>query len=166
MRTCEARDGVGHQEDTVAHAKTITFRVKIAQTGNNTGIPVPEDVLASLGGGRRPLVVVTLGQHTYRGAVGSMAGTPMVALSAEHRAAAGVRGGDEVDVALRLDLEPRTVDLPEDLRAALVAAGVLDAFAAAAPSRKKEDVRQVETAKAPETRQRRIAKIVGRLADA
>lgn len=158
--------GIGNEEGSVAHAKTVRFRAGILQTGNNTGIPVPEDVLASLGGGKRPLVVVTVERYTYRGAVGSMAGKPMVALSAEQRAAAGVRGGDEVDVALRLDLEPRTVQLPADLRAALVEAGALDAFEAAAPSRKKEDVRQVEAAKAPETRQRRIEKIVAKLRDA
>jgi hypothetical protein len=46
------------------------------------------------------------------------------------------------------------------LRAALVRTRKLAAFEAAAPSRRKESVRQVETAKATETRARRIAKIV------
>jgi uncharacterized protein len=58
----------------------------------------------------------------------------MIPLSAEHRAAAGVQGGDEVEVSVRLDLEPRTVTLPADLEAALVVAGVLEAFEASAPS--------------------------------
>ena len=147
-------------------AEELVFRTTVRQTGNNTGIPVPDDVLATLGAGKRPLVVVRLRGHAYRSAVGSMGGTPMIPLSAANRLAAGVRGGDEVEVAIRLDLEPRTVPLPADLRAALVAAGAVDAFEAQAPSRKKEDVRQVESAKTDETRARRIAKIVAKLADA
>ena len=150
----------------MAESKSHAFRTKILQTGNNTGIPVPDDVVEKLGAGKRPLVVVTVQEHTYRSAVASMGGTAMIALSAENRLAAGVQGGDEVEVAIRLDLEPRTVPLPADFRAALVAAGAVDAFEGLAPSRKKEDVRQVESAKSPETRERRIAKIVAKLADA
>jgi len=148
----------------VAESKSHTFRTKVLQTGNNTGIPVPDDVVEKLGGGKRPLVVVTVQEHTYRSAVASMGGRFMIALSAEHRAAAGVQGGDEVEVSVRLDLEPRTVPVPSDLQAALAGAGVLETFEASAPSRKKEDVRQVQEAKTPETRERRIAKIVARLA--
>jgi len=55
------------------------------------------------------------------------------------------------------------VELPEDLKSALVDAGALDAFEKAAPSMKKEYVRQVEEAKAQATRDRRIAKIVEKL---
>ena len=150
----------------MAHADEFAFRTAILQTGNNTGIPVPDDVVAKLGAGKRPLVVVRLNGHTYRSAVASMGGTAMIALSAENRLAAGVQGGDEVEVAIRLDLEPRTVPIPADLRAALVAAGAVDAFEALAPSRKNEDVRQVESAKTDETRERRIAKIVAKLSDA
>jgi hypothetical protein len=147
----------------VAHAQSQTYRTKIVQTGSNTGIHVPDDVVEKLGGGKRPLVVVSVQDHTYRSAVASMGGRFMIPLSAEHRAAAGVQGGDEVEVSVRLDLEPRTVTLPADLEAALVEAGVLEAFEASAPSRRKEDVRQVEDAKTSETRERRIAKIVAKL---
>jgi uncharacterized protein YdeI (YjbR/CyaY-like superfamily) len=58
------------------------------------------------------------------------------------------------------------VSMPEDLRAALVASRALDAFEASIPSRKKEDVRQVEEAKTRETRERRIARIVAKLTGA
>jgi uncharacterized protein YdeI (YjbR/CyaY-like superfamily) len=68
-----------------------------------------------------------------------------------------------VDVTLALDLEPRTVQLPKDLEAALKRAGTLGAFEKSAPSMKKEYVRQVEEAKAQETRERRIAKIVEKI---
>ena len=70
----------------------------------------------------------------------------------------------EVEVTLELDTEPRTVDVPDDLAAALAAKpGAREAFDKLAPSARKEHVRQVETAKAQETRERRIAKIVAGL---
>jgi uncharacterized protein YdeI (YjbR/CyaY-like superfamily) len=87
----------------------------------------------------------------------------MVGVAAEHRAAAGVSGGDTVDVELELDTSPREVAVPADLAAALAKAGRSKAFADLAPSYRKEHVRSVEEAKAPETRARRIAKIVQQL---
>jgi uncharacterized protein YdeI (YjbR/CyaY-like superfamily) len=58
---------------------------------------------------------------------------------------------------------PRTTPIPEDLAAALGAAGATERFEALAFSRRKEFVRQVEEAKTPETRARRIEKILGQL---
>ncbi len=151
-------------KDDIKKSKPITFHTTILQTGKNTaGIQVPEEIIEKLGGGRRPLVLVTLKKYTYRSAVAVMNGKFMIALSSENRQAAGVQGGEETDVTLELDLAPRTVELPQDLKAALVNAGALEAFDDSAPSMKKEYVRQVEEAKAPETRTRRIEKIVEKL---
>ena len=142
----------------------ITFHTTILQTGTNTaGIQVPEDVIERLGGGKRPLVRVTIQGYTYRSAVAVMGGKYLISFSPEHRKASGVGGGDETDVTLELDLEPRTVELPTDLKDALLQANALDAFEKTAPSMKKEYVRQVQEAKAQETRERRIAKIVEKL---
>jgi uncharacterized protein YdeI (YjbR/CyaY-like superfamily) len=56
------------------------------------------------------------------------------------------------------------VDLPNDLAAALAEhPGARTAFDALSYSARKEHVRQVETAKVPETRLRRIAAIVAKL---
>jgi uncharacterized protein YdeI (YjbR/CyaY-like superfamily) len=89
----------------------------------------------------------------------------MLPLAKEHRDAAGVKAGDRVEVTLELDSAPRTVDVPDDLAAALAAQpGARTAFDDLAYSVRKEHVRQVETAKAQETRERRIAKIVAGLA--
>jgi uncharacterized protein YdeI (YjbR/CyaY-like superfamily) len=87
----------------------------------------------------------------------------LVSLSKANREAAGVKGGDAMDVTIELDLEPRTVEVPPDLKSALIDAGALEAFENAAPSMKKEYVRQVVEAKAQATRERRIAKIVEKL---
>lgn len=145
-------------------SKSITFHTTILQTGKNTaGIHVPDEIIEQLGAGKRPLVRVTLNQYTYRSAVAVMDGKYMISFSAEHRKAAGVQGGDEADVTLEVDLEPRTVEMPKDLEEALTNANLLDAFERSAPSMKKEYVRQVEEAKTPETRARRITKIVEKL---
>jgi hypothetical protein len=151
-------------KDSVKKSMPVTFQTTILKTGENTaGIQVPDEVIEKLGGGKRPLVKVTIKNYTYRSAVAVMDGKYMVSLSSEHRMAAGVQGGDKVNVTLALDLEPRTVQLPKDLEAALKKAGALEAFEKSAPSMKKEYVRQVEEAKAQETRERRIAKIVEKL---
>ncbi|MBN1314704.1 MAG: DUF1905 domain-containing protein [Anaerolineales bacterium] len=147
--------------------QAITFHTIILQTGKNTtGIQVPGEIIEKLGAGKRPLVCVTIKQYTYRGAVAVMGGKFMISLSAENRRAADVQGGEEVNVTVELDLEPRTVEIPSDLKNALGEAGALEAFENSAPSMRKEYVRQVEEAKAQETRERRIAKIVEKLSGA
>jgi len=145
-------------------SKPITFHTTILQTGKNTaGIQVPEEVMEKLGAGKQPLVRVTINKYTYRSAVAVMSGKYMISFNPEHRKAAGVQGGDEATVTLELDLEPRTVEIPTDLKDALIKANALDAFEKSAPSMKKEYVRQVKEAKAQETRERRITKIVEKL---
>jgi len=153
--------------DNAKKSKPISFHTTILKTGANTaGIQVPEEIIGKLGSSKRPLVRVTIKKHTYRSAVAVMGGTYMIGVSAENRQAAGVQAGEAVTVKLELDLEPRTVELPQDLKAALIKAGALVAFENAAPSMRKEYVRQVQEAKAQETRERRIAKIVEKLSGA
>ncbi|MFJ4219744.1 YdeI/OmpD-associated family protein [Curtobacterium luteum] len=126
-----------------------------------TGLPVPPEVIEALGAGKRPAVVVTLdGGHTYRSTVGVMGAQSLVPLSAANREAAGVQAGDTVEVTLEVDTMPRTVDLPDDLAAALDAAGVRAAFETLSNSRQRALVDPVLAAKAPETRVRRVAKAV------
>ena len=147
-------------------SKSITFHTKILQTGKNTtGIQVPEEIIEKLASGKQPLVRMTIKNHTYPSSVAVMDGKFMVSLSAENRKAADVKGGEEVDVTIELDLEPRKVEIPDDLMAALNNAGALAAFQRSAPSMRKEYVRQVMEAKAQETRQRRIRKIVEKLTE-
>jgi len=150
--------------DAPGKSEPITFHTTILGTGKNTaGVEVPADVVERLGSGKQPLVRVSIKNYTYRSAVAVMGGKFMVGVSAANRQAAGVQGGEEADVTIELDLEPRTVELPDDLKAALTEAGAMKAFEASAPSMQKEYVRQVEEAKAQETRARRIAKIVEKL---
>jgi len=142
-----------------------TFHTTILSSGGTTaGIKIPPEVVESLGSGKKPAVKVTINGKSYRSTVAVMGGDYMVGVSAENRAIVGVKAGDEVDVTLDLDTEPRVYELPEDLAAALATkAGATEAFHASAPSKRKEFVRQVNDAKTPETRERRIAKIVEQL---
>ena len=131
-----------------------------------TGLPVPPSVIEALGSGKRPAVVVTVnGGHTSRSTVGVMNEQFLVPLSAENREAAGVAAGDSVEVSLEVDTLPRSVDVPEDLSAALQEAGVRAAFDTLSNSRQRALVDPVSQAKAAETRARRIEKAVESLRD-
>jgi bacteriocin resistance YdeI/OmpD-like protein/uncharacterized protein DUF1905 len=142
-----------------------TFRTTIELNGKTaTGFEVPEDVVAGLGSGRRPAVTVRLKEHTYRSTVASMGGRFMVGVSAENRVAAGVAAGDEVEVELTLDTKPREVELPDDFAAALAAEPAAEAFfATMSYSDRRWHVLNVEGAKKPETRTRRVEKSVAML---
>jgi len=140
----------------------MRFRTRIQQSGRTaTGIQVPEDVVEALGSGKRPPVKVTINGYEYRSTVAVMGGVYMVGISAEHRAGAGVAGGDQVDVEMDLDTAPRQVTMPADLGAALDAEpAARRTYDGLSYGNKSWHVLQVEGAKTDETRQRRIAKSV------
>ena len=142
----------------------MKFKTKILQTGNNTGIELSEKMIETLGGGKKPLVVVTLNNYTYRSAVGKMGEKYMISLSAENRKNANVKGGDLVEVSVELDTAPRTVDIPEELKKALDENKIAKAnFEKLAPSRKKAIVLSIADAKTEETKLRRIEKVIDTL---
>ena len=141
-----------------------TFETTLSQQGNNTGIEVPEPVVASLESGKKPAVVVDVNGFEYRSTIAVMGGRYLIPFSSDKRAATGLAGGDPITVTLTLDTAPRTVQVPDDLAAALEEAGVREAFDGLAPSRQKAHVTAVGAAKAADTRDRRVAKIVADLA--
>ncbi len=143
----------------------MRFRTTILKNGKTaTGIHVPDEVVASLGAGKRPKVTVTINGYSYRSSVASMDGRFMVGVSATVRAGAGVAGGDTVDVDIELDTAPREVTVPPDFAAALKREP--DAkrfFEGLSYSNQQWHVLSIEAAKTPETRQRRIDKSVDML---
>ena len=129
-----------------------------------TGIEVPAAALAALGTSKKPAVEVSLNGYTYRSTVATVDGRYMVGVSSQHRAASGLKAGDEVDVELVLDTAPRTVELPADFAAALDAEPAARAtFDKLSNSNKGYHVSLVTGAKSEETRQRRIEKAVATL---
>jgi hypothetical protein len=140
----------------------MTFRTVIELGGKTaTGFRVPEEVVAALGSGKRPAVIVRIGSHSYRSTVAVMDGVFMLPLSAENREAAGVLAGDEVEVTLEPDTTPREVAVPDDFAAALdVDPAARRTFDALSYSNKRFHVEPITGAKTEETRQRRIEKSV------
>lgn len=145
----------------------MKFKATIELNGKTaTGIEVPAEAVEALGGGKKPAVYATIGGYTYRSTVAVMGGRYMLPVSAEHRGAAGVAAGDEVEVALKLDTDPREVKVPEDLAAALAGAPAARAFFdGLSNSNKSRVVLSVEGAKTEETRLRRIDKAVQALSE-
>ena len=129
-----------------------------------TGITVPDEIVDALGAGRKPKVSVTINGYTYRTSIATVSGSSMVGVSAEVREAAGVKGGDELDVEIALDTAPREVAVPPDFAAALDAVPAAQTtFDRISYSEKRWFVLGIEDAKTPETRQRRIDKAIERL---
>jgi Bacteriocin-protection, YdeI or OmpD-Associated/Domain of unknown function (DUF1905) len=143
---------------------TERFETVIQVEGKTaTYFEVPLDVRAVFGRARPP-VRVTIAGHTYRSTIAQYGGSYMLPLNRANRAAAGVAAGDAVTVELELDDEPRTVEVPDDVRAALAG----DEEAAAAFERlsythQREYVEWITEAKREETRARRLAKTLDRL---
>jgi len=131
-----------------------------------TGIRVPPEVVERLGSHKRPPVRVTIGSYTYRTTIAVTGGEFMVPLSAENRTGAGVAAGDEVDVGIELDTEPREVTVPPDFAEVLNRdSNARRKFDGLSYSHKRRYVMSIEEAKSAETRQRRTAKAVERLGE-
>ena len=141
-----------------------TFRATIRTEGKTaTGFEVPEGVVDRLGVGKRPPVKVTINGYTYRSTVAPFAGPVyMLPLAAEHRNAAGVAGGDQVEVTVELDTAPREVEVPPELAAALEADPKAKAFFdGLSYSNKRVFTLSVEGTSNPETKARRVEKAIG-----
>lgn len=143
----------------------MRFRTTIELGGKTaTGFQVPAEVVEGFGAGKKPAVRVTVNDHTYRSTVAPRGGSYLVPLSAENREAAGVAAGDEVDVDLELDTAPRELAVPTDLAEALAREPAARAFFdGLSYSQRRWFVEGVESAKKPETRQRRVTAAVDRL---
>lgn len=143
----------------------MNFHATLELNGKTaTGIRVPSEIVEALGSSKKPAVSVTINGYTYRSTVAVYGGQFMLPVSAEVRQAAGIAAGDEIEVSLALDTEPRTVTVPPDLAAALDGdAAARAAFDGLSYSNKRAIVMSIEGAKTDETRQRRLAKAIENL---
>jgi uncharacterized protein YdeI (YjbR/CyaY-like superfamily) len=106
-------------------------------------------------------VRATVNGYTFRTTLFTMGGRALLGLNREVREAATVEPGQEVSVELERDNEPRTVEVPSDLAAALDADPVVrETFDGLSHTHRKEYVRWIEEAKRTETRTRRVEKSV------
>ena len=136
-----------------------TFKTTIVKDGSTCFIPLTFDPKAVFGKLRAP-VKVTLNGYTYRSTIAAMGGPPFIPLRKSNREAAGLEGGETIEVRLDLDTEERVVTPPTDLVKALRAATVWDRWTDLSYSHQREHVEAIEGAKKPETRARRIERAV------
>jgi hypothetical protein len=67
-------------------------------------------------------VKVTLNGYTYRSTIAAMGGTVCIPLRRSNREAAGLEGGERLEVKLELDTDKRVIQPPPDLAKALKSA--------------------------------------------
>lgn len=133
-----------------------TFKTTIVREGSMCFIPIPFDPAPVFGKVRAP-VKVTLNGYTYRSTIASMGGKTLIPLRKSNREAAGLEGGETLDVRLDLDSEKRDIEPPRDLGKAVKASPEAWArWQELSFSHKREFVEGIEEAKKPETRARRI----------
>lgn len=135
-----------------------TFRTRIVRDGSICFVPLPFDPRSVFGKVRAP-VKVTLNGHTYRSTIAAMGGPPCIPLRKSHREAAGLEGGETIEVRVELDTEERVISPPGDFVKALRAMPpAWERWSALSYSHQREHVESIEGAKTPETRARRIAR--------
>jgi hypothetical protein len=135
---------------------TKTFKATVVRDGPMCFIPVTFDPKAVFGKVRAP-VKVTLNGYTYRSTIAAMGGPPCIPLRRSNREAAGVNGGETLEVRLDLDTGKREVKPPADFVKALKAAPpAWLRWRELSYSHQREYAEAIEEAKKPETRARRI----------
>ena len=144
-----------------SNPRSITFETTVAASGNNTGIVVPEEVIAQLAAGRRPPVLVDVNGYQYRNTVAVMGGKHMISISAAVRKETGLQAGDPIQVTLTVADSPREVEVPEDFAAALAREPEAKKFFEdLSNSLQRYHADNVAGAKAEATRRRRIEKSI------
>lgn len=146
-----------------------TFKAKVAKAQDSGGcyVEIPFDPKQAFGKARAPVTATINDAHQFRTTTFTMKGLTFIPLRKSNRDAAGVEPGQTVTVTLTLDDEPRTVTPPDDLiKAMRKAKGAKAAWNALSYSHQREWAESIESAKKPETRQRRIDKCLAALTDA
>src|SRR5262249_14999296 len=139
----------------------MRFPATVEPAGNATGIEVPAEIVTALGAGKRPKVAITINGHTWRSRVAPRGGRFLVGISAANRAACGIAEGDSVEADVQLDTQPRVVAEPPARAEALDGAPqARAAFDRLAYGLKRKHVQAIQDAKPPQTRQRRITKLI------
>jgi hypothetical protein len=139
---------------------SLAFSTTLQARGPAAAVVLDDDQVAALGEGAKAFPVrATVNGHTWPGRVSRMRGEYLLGMSRAVREAAGVQAGDTVPVELTLDDQPREVDVPDALAAALnadpAARAIYDGLAF---THRKEFAVWVTEAKREETRDRRVAK--------
>ena len=135
-----------------------TFRTTIVRDGSICFVPLTFDPKPVFGKVRVP-VKVTLNGYTFRSTIAAMGGPPCIPLRKSNREAAGLEGGETIEVRLEVDTEERVIKPPADFVKALrMMPPAWERWGDLSYSHQREHVESIEEAKTPETRARRIAR--------
>ncbi len=147
-------------------ARKHTFQAPIeAGRGGGAFVVVPFSVEEAFGTRGQVRVKGTIDGHAFRSSIASMYGEHLLGLHKVTREQIGKTIGDTVTLVIEVDTDERVVTIPDDLRRALAGnATTKKAFDGLAYTHRKEYVQWVESAKKPETRARRVAETVSRIA--
>ncbi len=128
---------------------------------NSTAITCPFNVLEVFGSKARIPVKITVDGHSFRSSLAPMGGCHMMVFNKEMREKTGYKGGDTIRIFMERDTEPRTVDIPDDVLVTLKQnETAYRVFLNYSYSRQKEVIEWINDAKKPETRQKRISKLM------
>ena len=139
---------------------SVTYETLVLGEGNHASLWIPQWVLEKLQTNKSAPLRVTINGHTYQSTAVGVAGECRVVFPSAERLAAKANAGETVQVTLELDSGYRSVDMHPELDVALTSAALADVFATLSYSKRKEYARQVNEAKAEDTRKRRIEKII------
>ena len=144
---------------------THRFETVLQTEDSGVFFEVPLDVPAVFGKARAP-VRGTINGHPFRSTVAVYGGRSFLPVKKALREAAGVAAGDAVVIELEADEQPRTVDPPPDLAAALAAdPEARAAFEGLSFTHQREYAEWVAEARREATRRRRVAQAVEMLRD-
>lgn len=137
----------------------------LESTGANTAaFVIPDTFVDALGAGRRPKVKVTVNGKVFRTSIANMRGPYWLGISKARREEAELVVGERYTLEIEADTEERTVELPDDLAAAIAGDDTaLATWQRLSFTNKREIAESITSAKKPETRERRIAKAADRL---
>ena len=108
----------------------------------------------------------TVNGYPFRTTVATYGGRYFLGFRREVREAAGFDDGDRLSIVLELDDEPRTVEVPEELRAALAAdPEARAAFDHLSYTHRREYAEWVSGAKREDTRRARLERTAAMLRD-
>jgi len=136
------------------------FKVKLlGQAGSEVAaLKPPFDVITVFQRKGRVPVKGTINGFPFRSSLMNMGDGHMMVVNAQMRAGAECKAGDRVRVVMELDDEKRTVEVPAYLRKIIASDPKAKEFwATISFTHQKEYVREIEGAKRPETKEKRIA---------
>ncbi len=138
------------------------FRAVIEDAGNGGAfVTIPFDV-EQVFGKKRVKVKATIAGEPYRGSLVRMGSAcHVLGVRKEIREKTGKTFGDEIEIVVEEDTDPREITVPHDMRQALDSNPKAEAFfKQLSYTHQKEYVRWIEEAKRSQTRQSRIGQAI------